>query len=264
LKILPVFILVLPGLIAAALFGTTGDDAYPTLVTSYLLPTGIKGIVIASLLAALMSSLASVFNSTSTLFTIDFYKNLRPDAAETELVLVGRLATTVMVVLGVLSVPLITMLSSQLFVYLQSVQAYISPPIAAVFIFGIFWPRANATGAISALGTGAVLGALRFVLEIVVKTGGSIGGFEWYATMNFLHFAVFLFGVSILVLFVVSMATSAPEPNRIRGLTMATAAEMQTDLSRKMDAQNPTWNKINIVASVVLVVTIILLWIRFF
>jgi SSS family solute:Na+ symporter len=168
------------------------------------------------------------------------------------------------VVLGVLAVPLITMLSSQLFVYLQSVQAYISPPIAAVFIFGIFWPRANSKGAISALGTGAVLGALRFILEIVVKTGGSLGSFEWYATMNFLHFAVFLFGISVLVLFVVSLATSEPDYNRIRGLTMATAAEMQTDLSRKMDAQDPRWNRINIIASVILVITIISLWIKFF
>jgi len=264
LKILPVFILVLPGLISAALFGTTGDEAYPTMVTSYLLPTGIKGIVIASLLAALMSSLASCFNSTSTLFTIDFYKNLRPGAAETELVLVGRLATTVMVILGVLAVPLITMLSTQLFVYLQSVQAYISPPIAAVFIFGIFWPRANSKGAISALGTGAVLGALRFALEIMVKTGTSLGAFEWYATMNFLHFAVFLFGISVLVLFVVSLMTEQPNYGRIRGLTMASAAEMQTDLSRRMDAQDPAWNRRNVIASVILVFTILTLWIIFF
>ncbi|MBT4033347.1 MAG: sodium/solute symporter [Candidatus Marinimicrobia bacterium] len=263
LKILPVFILVLPGLIAAALFGTTGDEAYPTLVTSYLLPSGIKGIVIASLLAALMSSLASVFNSTSTLFTIDFYKNFRPDSSEAELVLVGRLATTVMVVLGVLTVPLITMLSGQLFVYLQSVQAYISPPIAAVFILGIFWSRANATGAISALGVGAVLGASRFVLEILVKSGTSLGGFEWFATMNFLHFAVFLFLVSVGVLVTVSLITVAPLKHRISGLTMATASELQTDLSRRMDEQDAKWNRNNIIASVVLVIAIIGLWIKF-
>lgn len=264
LKILPVFILILPGLIAAALFGTTGDEAYPTLVTSYLLPTGVKGIVIASLLAALMSSLASVFNSTSTLFTMDFYKHYRPDSSETELVLVGRLATTVMVVLGVLSVPLITMLSSQLFVYLQSVQAYISPPIAAVFILGIFWPRANSQGAIATLGTGAVLGAMRFILEILVKSGTSLGAFEWYATMNFLHFAVFLFVVSVGVLVTVSLATSMPNREQIAGLTLASASELQTDLSRKMDVQNPRWNQVNIIASIVLVISIFALWIKFF
>jgi len=263
LKILPVFILVLPGLIAAALFGTTGDEAYPTLVTSYLLPSGLKGIVVASLLAALMSSLASVFNSTSTLFTIDFYKNFKPNSSEVELVLVGRLATTVMVVLGVLSVPLITMLSGQLFVYLQSVQAYISPPIAAVFILGIFWSRANAQGAISALGVGAVLGALRFILEILVKSGTSLGSFEWFATMNFLHFAVFLFVVSVGVVVTVSLSTAAPNKQQISGLTLATASEMQTDLSRRMDMQDAKWNRNNIIASVVLVVAIFALWIRF-
>ena len=263
LKILPVFILVLPGLIAAALFGTTGDEAYPTLVKCYLLPSGIKGIVIASLLAALMSSLASVFNSTSTLFTIDFYKNFRPESSEVELVLVGRLATAVMVVLGVLSVPLITMLSGQLFVYLQSVQAYISPPIAAVFILGIFWTRANSQGAISALGVGAVLGALRFILEIMVKSGTSLGSFEWFATMNFLHFAVFLFVISVGVVVIVSLSTAAPNKQRISGLTLATASEMQTDMSRRMDDQNAKWNRINVIASVVLVITILVLWMKF-
>lgn len=264
LKILPVFILILPGLIAAALFGTSGDEAYPTLVTSYLLPSGVKGIVIASLLAALMSSLSSVFNSTSTLFTMDFYKHFRPDSSEVELVLVGRLATTVMVVLGVLSVPLITMLSSQLFVYLQSVQAYISPPIAAVFLLGIFWQRANARGAISALGAGAVLGALRFILELMVKSGMSLGAIEWYATMNFLHFAVFLFVISVGIIVIVSLATAAPNRERTLGLTYATASELQTDLSRKMDVLDPRWNTINIIASIVLVLTIISLWIKFF
>ncbi len=263
LKILPVFILVLPGLIAAALFGTTGDEAYPTLVTSYLLPSGVKGIVIASLLAALMSSLASVFNSTSTLFTIDFYKNFRPNSSEVELVLVGRLATTVMVILGVLSVPLITMLSGQLFVYLQSVQAYISPPIAAVFILGIFWSRANAQGAISALGVGAVLGASRFILEIMAKSGRPMGSVEWFATMNFLHFAVFLFVISVGVVVIVSLFTSIPDRQRISGLTFATASEMQTDMSRRMDNQNSRWNKINVIASIVLVLTVLVLWVIF-
>ncbi len=263
LKILPVFILVLPGLIAAALFGTSGDEAYPTLVTSYLLPSGIKGVVVASLLAALMSSLASVFNSTSTLFTIDFYKKFRPESTEVELVLVGRLATTLMVVLGVLSVPLITMLSGQLFVYLQSVQAYISPPIAAVFILGVFWGRANSKGAISALGVGAVLGALRFILEIVAKSGTSLGSFEWFATMNFLHFAVFLFVISVGMVVSVSLLTAAPDGRQISGLTMATAAEMQTDLSRRMDAQDSVWNRNNVIASLILVITIFALWIKF-
>jgi len=179
------------------------------------------------------------------------------------LVLVGRLATTLMVVLGVLSVPLITMLSGQLFVYLQSVQAYISPPIAAVFILGVFWGRANSKGAISALGVGAVLGALRFILEIVAKSGTSLGSFEWFATMNFLHFAVFLFVISVGMVVSVSLLTAAPDGRQISGLTMATAAEMQTDLSRRMDAQDSVWNRNNVIASLILVITIFALWIKF-
>ncbi|HQC51033.1 MAG TPA: sodium:solute symporter, partial [bacterium] len=142
LKILPVFILVLPGLIAAALWPEIrGDMAYPNLVTG-LLPVGMKGLVIAGLLAALMSSLAACFNSTSTLFTMDLYKPFRKYASERELVLVGRIATALLVVIGLLWIPFIKYLSSQIYIYLQSVQAYISPPIAVCFLLGLFWKRA--------------------------------------------------------------------------------------------------------------------------
>ncbi|MDP9262866.1 MAG: sodium:solute symporter, partial [Acidobacteriota bacterium] len=155
LKILPVFILVLPGLIAYALFPqlfrvenghvVNGDIAYPTLIVN-LLPAGLVGLMIAALLAALMGAMSSVFNSASTLVTLDFYKKLRPNATEQQLVAFGRVATGAMVVLGILWVPFIPLISSQLFIYLQSVQAYISPPIAACFVLGILWPRLNGTG----------------------------------------------------------------------------------------------------------------------
>lgn len=261
LKVLPLFILVLPGLIAAVLFGTTGDEAYPTLVTSYLLPVGVKGLVIAGLLAALMSSLASCFNSTSTLFTMDFYSHFRPDASESQLVLVGRLATTVMVILGVLSVPLITMLSDQLFVYLQSVQAYVSPPIAAVFIFGLFWSRANAKGSIYALVIGAILGAGRFILELLVKNSEvSFGFLNWFANMNFLHFAVFLFIVSSFVLIGVSLLNDPPVRSKIAGLTYSTANELQSDFVEKMNSINPRWTIVNVFASVMLAITVFVIW----
>ncbi len=142
LKILPVFILVLPGLIAFALYPrlfrvvgghvTNGDIAYPTMIVN-LLPVGLVGLMIAALLAALMGAMSSVFNSASTMVTLDFYKRLRPNATELQLVSFGRFATGIMVVLGVLWVPFIHLLSAQLYIYLQSVQAYISPPIARVF-----------------------------------------------------------------------------------------------------------------------------------
>src|SRR3954463_5738419 len=181
LKILPVFLLVLPGIIAVALykpmfnFGphgevTNGDIAFPTLILN-LLPTGLVGLMIAALLAALMGGMASVFNSTSTLVTLDFYKKLRPEASEKQLVLIGRVATGLMVILGIAWVPLISRISGQLYIYLQSVQAYISPPIAACFILGILWTRLNAQGAISSLLTGFVLGTVRFLLELAYPGG---------------------------------------------------------------------------------------------
>src|ERR1700740_3500293 len=152
LKILPVFMLVLPGIIAYALFKDQGsakpDFAYPTLVLN-LLPVGLVGLVMAALLAAVMGAMSSVFNSASTLVTLDFYKKIRPEASEAQLVNFGRVATGVMVLLGLLWVPFIHLISSQLYIYLQSVQAYISPPIAACFVLGILWPRLNGQGAIS-------------------------------------------------------------------------------------------------------------------
>src|SRR6185369_9552852 len=168
LKILPVFVLVIPGLIAYALYRdlftfnaagqvTNGDIAFPTLIIN-LLPKGLVGLMIAALLAALMGGMASVFNSASTLVTLDFYKKLRPQASEKQLVNFGRVATGVMVVLGLAWVPFIHLISSQLYIYLQSVQAYISPPIAVCFILGILWTRMNGAGAISSLLTGFVLG----------------------------------------------------------------------------------------------------------
>src|SRR5438034_611367 len=180
LKILPVFILVLPGLIAFALYRdafvvrngqvTNGDIAYPMLVIN-LMPAGLVGVMIAALMAALMGAMSSVFNSASTLVTLDFYKKIAPDANERQLVNFGRAATGVLVLLGVLWVPFIRLISSQLFIYLQAVQAYISPPIAVCFIFGILWPRLNADGAMASLLTGFVLGSLRLVFDVIDKTG---------------------------------------------------------------------------------------------
>src|SRR5205809_1195779 len=200
LKILPVFMLVLPGLIAVALyrdlfkFGPNGevlngDIAYPTMIIN-LLPTGLVGVMIAALLAALMGAMSSVFNSASTLVTLDFYKKIKPDATELQLVGFGRVMTGFMAILGLAWVPFIHLISSQLYIYLQSVQAYISPPIASCFILGILWPRLNAQGAISSLMTGFVLGTVRFVLEIMDRAAG--GRFEnpairWLIDINFLH-----------------------------------------------------------------------------
>ncbi len=266
LKILPVFILVLPGVIAYAYFNdpSIGDNAYPLLVASELLPPGIKGIVIASLLAALISSLASCFNSSSTLFTMDFYRHFRPFSSEQELLLVGRLATTAIVILAILWVPFIKYISSQIYIYLQSVQAYISPPIAAVFILGILWKRVNGTGAIWSLIIGAIIGAVRLIIELLFKAGKIEGVFlQLVAEVNFLHFAIFLFVVSASVLIFVSLITKPPLKEKVSGLTFATAHENQSEYAKKIESRNPTWTKINIGFSVLLIAVIIFLYSRF-
>src|SRR5450432_4312083 len=231
LKILPVFMLVLPGLIAIALYRdlfkfspdgavTNPDIAYPTMIVN-LLPSGLVGMMIAALLAALMGAMSSVFNSASTLVTLDFYKKFKPDATEKNLVGFGRVMTGVMVLLGLLWVPFIHLISSQLYIYLQSVQAYISPPIAACFVFGILWPRLNGTGAISSLLTGFVLGAFRFIAELNDRAHGghyySSGVAGWLVNMNFLHYAIFMFVVCSVVLVAASMFAPAPSPEKIAG-----------------------------------------------
>ena len=225
LKLLPLFIFVIPGVIAYALSQQGAltleqpDQALPTLI-GVLLPAGLRGLVVAGLLAALMSSLSSVFNSTSTLVTWDIYKKLNPEASERRLVLVGQLTTGVLVVFGLLWIPLMQLVSGQLYQYLQSVQAYISPPIAAVFLVGVLWRRVNAHGAIAALATGFVLGMGRLVAEL---NKASLDGVLFaYADINFLHFAVVLFVVCSAVLVAVSLLTPAPSDEQLEGLTFAT------------------------------------------
>src|ERR1700758_1392398 len=262
LKILPVFMLVLPGIIAFALYPdqvAKPDFAYPTLVLN-LLPVGLVGLVMAALLAAVMGAMSSVFNSASTLVTLDFYKKIRPEASERQLVNFGRIATGVMVVLGLLWVPFIHLISSQLYIYLQSVQAYISPPIAACFVLGILWPRLNGQGAISSLLTGFVLGAARFILELADRgTGGDFTSplVRWIVDMNFLHYAIFMFAVCSLVLVAVSLATPAPERRKLAGLTFATVADKidiidVTTPQRKPAHETVAEHRINIAFSVLL------------
>lgn len=286
LKILPVFILVLPGLIAVALyrdlfqFGPhgevlNGDIAYPTLIVN-LLPSGLVGMMIAALLAALMGAMSSVFNSASTLVTLDFYKKYRPNASERNLVNFGRVATGAMVVLGLLWVPFIHLINNQLYLYLQSVQAYISPPIAACFILGIIWPRLNGKGAITSLLTGFVLGAVRFIMELKDRSAGghyfTSGAASWLVNMNFLHYAILMFVVCSVVLIAVSLATPAPDRRQLAGLTFATVQEklavqpvgaVAAQPAYRLTAESAAELRLNVAFSVVLALTVIGLWIYF-
>jgi solute:Na+ symporter, SSS family len=276
LKVLPVFLLVMPGLMARALYPqlftvvngqvTNGDIAFPTLVIN-LLPVGLVGLVIAALLAALMGSMSSVFNSTSTMVTLDFYKKFRPAATERQLVNFGRIATVAMVLLGLLWVPFIHLLSAQLWVYLQSVQAYISPPIAVCFIFGILWPRLNGQGAISSMLVGFVLGTVRFVFEVLDKTTHySSPALRWLVDMNFLHYALFMFVICTVVLVAVSLMYPAPARKKLAGLTFATVDDKLDTVevhAPELKRETATEHRVNLAFTAALLVIVFGLWVYF-
>ena len=276
LKVLPVFLLVVPGLIAFALYPqlfttvngqvTNGNIAFPSLIVN-LLPTGVVGLMIAALLAALMGAMSSVFNSASTMVTLDFYKKIRPAASETQLVLFGRIATGGMVLLGLLWVPFIDRLSTQLWIYLQSVQAYISPPIAVCFIFGILWTRINGQGAISSLLVGFVLGTVRFIMEVLDKTQHYESPLmRRLVDTNFLHYAIFMFVVCTVVLIGVSFMFPAPDRRKLAGLTFATVDDKIATVTvgaPHLTRETATERKMNILFSLLLIATITVLWIHF-
>lgn len=226
LKLLPVFIFFIPGVIAFALMQKgllnfsmeEADKALPAMITGFL-PVGLKGLAIAGLLAALMSSLSSAFNSSSTLLTIDFYQKFKPDATEKDLVRFGRVATIVLVVLSLGWIPFMrALMSGGIFLYLQSVQAYISPPIAAVFLLGLYFPWINSRGAIIALWSGFVLGIARLVTEFMANEGSLVVAegslLDGLLGINFLHYALFLFLVCSAILMVCSklLPDSRPVP----------------------------------------------------
>jgi len=247
LKLLPVFLFFFPGVIAYALMQKgmlnfsmeNPDQALPALISEFL-PNGIKGLAIAGLLAALMSSLSSAFNSSSTLLTIDFYQKYRPNATEKELVRFGRVATIILVVLSLGWIPFMeTLMGGGIFHYLQSIQAYISPPIAAVFLLGLFFKWINARGAIVALWAGFVIGITRLVSEFLSKEGmitvAEGGWLEGFLAINFLHFALFLFLLCAAILMLVSRMSQVEPSENAAGLSFqknqpAAALRNKTDI----------------------------------
>jgi SSS family solute:Na+ symporter len=222
LKILPVFILVLPGLIAKALWPNevTGDNAYPMLVLR-LMPEGLKGLMVAALLAALMSSLSSVFNSCSTLITMDVYKKRRPDASEARLVLVGRLSTAAIVALSIGWIPFIRYLNNEMYQYLQSVQAMVGAPITAVFLTGILWRGATARAALTTLIFGGVVGGTRFLLDIAHNAMGyDLGPLNRVVEFSFLNFSIIVFLICVALMVLFSKEAERHAYNRIAALTL--------------------------------------------
>jgi SSS family solute:Na+ symporter len=237
LKLMPVFLFLIPGIIALVLkqrgelHWDTPDQAFPVLMSN-LLPSGLRGLVAAGLLAALMSSLASVFNSCSTLFTVDIYKKLKPRTSEINLLKIGRLATVVAVVLGILWIPVMANISGVLYEYLQKVQSYIAPPITAVFLLGIFYKRINAHGAYATLVAGLAIGAGRITIELLKDNFATSSFIYALADMNFLMFGVYFFLVCILIAVGVSLATTPPSQEKIANLTFGTISPEEKAASR--------------------------------
>jgi SSS family solute:Na+ symporter len=231
----------------------------------FLLPQGLVGLVFAGLLAALMSSLSSVFNSCSTLVTFDIYKKLHPEASDRTLVRVGQIATGVLVLLGLAWIPFMKYISDALYEYLQSVQAYISPPVAAVFLIGVCWKRVNSRGAIVSLVTGFILGMGRLFVELkkadVAARWGEDSWLYQYADINFMHMAILLFVICSAVLIVVSLMTRPEGADQLRGLTMQT---LDPEAEEAVDSQiRPARRRKQIIASVILCGLVVVVWIYF-
>lgn len=280
LKLLPVFIFIIPGLICFALaqsgkipalrahlFSAEGEllrdnaqQAFPLLV-AHVMPIGIRGLVVAGLLAALMSSLAGVFNASSTLFTMDFYSRLRPQATQHQLVWMGRVATAVMVLIGLLWIPVIRG-GKGLYDYLQGVQAYLAPPIFVVFFLGVFNKRLNAKGCLAALVTGFALGLLRLAVDTPVKLVENFaytqGSFFWIINnIFFQYYSLLIFVVCVIVMLVVSYMTEEPAYSRINGLTYATTSHEDRQASRA------SWSKGDVIASGIVLALIMMAYLYF-
>ena len=258
LKLLPPYLFIIPGLVCYALarsgkvpelgvmigpdgkaIASIAQGAFPMMV-QYLLPPGLRGIVVAGLLSALMGSLAGVFNACSTLFTVDLYSKWKPQATQRQIVHTGRLATTTMVLIALAWIPVIKG-AHGLYDYLQAIQGYLAPPIFVVFFLGVFWKRMNANGALWAMVVGFLMGIVRMLVDTPVTLG--IAGFEHgYAYGSFLwilnnvyfqYFSVLITIVSALVMIGVSLATAEPDYARIRSLTFGTATEEDNRKTRE-------------------------------
>jgi len=282
LKLLPVFLFIIPGLIALALaktgrvpaLGTMLDAhghvipqaaqaAFPLMV-KYLLPEGVRGVVVAGLLAALMSSMAGAFNASSTLFTMDLYQKFRPQASQHQLVWMGRAATAAMVVISLLWIPVIQG-ARGLYDYLQGVQGYLAPPIFTVFVFGIFNRRLNSKGCLAALIVGFVLGVFRLAVDTPVSLhlpgfadGYAPGSFLWIVNnLYFQYYSLFIFVVSVVVMVAVSYATAPPSPEQLAGLTYSTVTVEDRAQSRG------SWDRWDVLASGVVLLLILAAYLYF-
>jgi SSS family solute:Na+ symporter len=279
-KLLPVFIFIIPGIICYALavsgkipafhkllIGPDGtiirdnaQQAFPLMV-AHVLPIGVRGLVVAGLLAALMSSLAGAFNASATLFTIDFYGRLRKGVSQERLVWVGRVATAVMVLIAICWIPVIRG-GRGLYDYLQGVQSYLAPPIFVVFFLGVFCKRLNAKGCLWALITGFALGIARLAVDTPVKMIQGFqyteGSFLWIVNnIFFQYYSMIILFVSAAVMIVVSHMSAAPDYAKISGLTYGTRTDEDKAVSRA------SWAPIDVILSLIVIALILAAYLYF-
>uniref|UniRef100_A0A7N8Y1B3 Sodium/mannose cotransporter SLC5A10 n=1 Tax=Mastacembelus armatus TaxID=205130 RepID=A0A7N8Y1B3_9TELE len=258
LKMLPFIFIILPGMISRALYPDSvgcvdpeecvrvcgaevgcSNIAFPKLVIE-LMPSGLRGLMIAVMMAALMSSLTSIFNSSSTLFTMDIWKKYRPRASERELLLVGRIVTVILVVVSVVWIPILQSANSgQLYVYIQSVTSCLAPPVTAVFTLAVFWKRTNEQGAFWGLMVGLVVGVCRMVLEFAfppARCGVVDSAPAVLRSVHYLHFAILLCGLTAIVVTIVSLLTPPPSHEQVRLRVHLNPANQQSTTEKT----NPT------------------------
>jgi SSS family solute:Na+ symporter len=275
LKLFPVYLFIIPGLICFALVKSgrvpglveafaadpnASQGAFPLMV-QHLLPPGLRGIVVAGLLSALMGSLAGVFNACSTLFTVDIYEKLRPKASQHEIVRMGRIATAAMILIAMAWIPVVKG-AHGLYNYLQSIQGYLAPPIFVVFFFGVFWKRLNAKGCLWAMIIGFVVGVFRMAVDTPITLGAfksySEGSFLWIVSnINFQYFSILITLISAAVMVLVSYMTPPPDEEKIKGLTFATAS------AEDKAATRASWNWFDVASSVFVMVCIIFAYVYF-
>jgi solute:Na+ symporter, SSS family len=263
LKLTPVFIFLIPGMIAYALqqkglMTLQSNDAAFSSMVKELLPMGFKGIVIGGILAALMSSLAALFNSSAMLFTIDFYQKYKPNESEKHYVMIGRAATVVIVMLGIAWIPVMKGLGKVLYEYLQDVQSLLAPGIAAVFLLGILSKRTTPAAGLWGLLIGFTLGMTRLLLNVF---SGHIEEtsllYKVFLSHNWLHYEIYLFFLVIISMVIISYFTKAKDPLSISGLTLGTASPEQRAETR---ASYNHWDVINSA----IIITIILVFYAYF
>jgi SSS family solute:Na+ symporter len=275
LKILPVFMFLIPGMVAAALRAkgvltfVDNNEAYGSMVGK-LLPMGVKGIVVVGFIAALMTSLAAHFNSSATLFTIDFYKHYRPQTSEHKLVVVGRIATVSVVLLGLLWIPIMKSIGSVLYDYLQKVQSLIAPAIAAVFMLGVFNKKITPKAGQWGLLIGALIGLFRLILMIfdpgshfdsvvqkLVTDPSLRSGIFLILNINWLHFCIGLFLFTMLLMAAISFFTPKAEASQLQGLTYFSQSPEQIKETRN------SWSTVDVITSLIVLGLCIAFYIYF-